>query len=1136
MASNTATTVLLNLAVVLLIMLVVCTDTSQQDVNPTNTLSGNYFIFCFPTNRRPMERHRTMSIQLHSVSYTNVTNVYLTAPGISWSSQVILNRNRMATTVTAPAEAEANIAETLQTGTIIITSDSHIYVTAVSYAESSLATFPVPPFDSASGYEFFIANYQPAPKYPSEIVLTSSDAPANVVMTKHQGMSFNDLVFPGDFQYSENGDGTIRFVLPSKQSLQLLCSFDCTGLKITTDKPITVLSGGECTFVTVYDLDCDHIAAYMPSVDRLGQHFTLGPFAARDAGYVARIVAAQDDTNVTLSSFGTFPMNTGQYLDKDITTEHRVITITATRPILVVQFAKGQTSDSQIGHFGDPFMMIVPPQEQYINSITFAHFGLQQYELSSYLSLVLPCKLLGGMLFNGEVIEGAGWEAFQEGNQCVVRKELSTSGINHITHLSSEAKFGAFFYGFGNELSFGHALDHNSIHITEPVIPVTYCPEDETEDDELGILSWPRTTAGTMAQSNQRCPLDSEKGGDGKAKRLCAFDEEQFVAMWMPHETQSCGEITEVELDDLPQIPVVEDNVEEVANALEDLTDDIKTITPEDMENVADTLSNIVAVETSSEEVTTLVVETVNNLILGEIISDDSSNSSSSIILSLEHQIEVSLRHFNSVRIIEPALAVNALTINTTEDGTSNIIGGLTFFVKQDKDENGLTDKNVKTVTDVSQVPENIETSIVMPENLFAGMKGTQQVSFKVYQESSLFISPSKDQNLIVAGSVVSGDILGSSKLKFEEPITIKFLPYQIPDIASFVSNTSLCVFWDFDLQNGVGDWSTEGCTFVGIENDRVVCQCNHLTNFAVLMDITGHGRIDAALNVITYVGCAISIIALVLTLCIFIGFRKLRSTRQRVVLIHFCISLLSLYVVFVAGIDTAVNSKVGCVVVAALIHYFTLTTMMWMAVEARNLYSKLVTVFGAERDWFMKVATLIAWGCPLIVVGVAVGIAHDQYTSDDHCFISPGPLFYYAQILPIGLVLLHNSVTFIVIMYSIHTTRMNTAKFKDTNRKEEIYARLQNAITISVLLGLTWVFGFLAMIPGATETFQVLFCIFNSLQGLMIFILFCCRAEDVRKVLTPYYCGWIKVPSRETSYDVGKRETASSAAGTSTA
>ena len=45
------------------------------------------------------------------------------------------------------------------------------------------------------------------------------------------------------------------------------------------------------------------------------------------------------------------------------------------------------------------------------------------------------------------------------------------------------------------------------------------------------------------------------------------------------------------------------------------------------------------------------------------------------------------------------------------------------------------------------------------------------------------------------------------------------------------------CVFWDFDLENGRGDWSNEGCMLVETtEGDRRVCHCDHLTSFAVLI------------------------------------------------------------------------------------------------------------------------------------------------------------------------------------------------------------------------------------------------------------------------------------------------------------
>ena len=48
---------------------------------------------------------------------------------------------------------------------------------------------------------------------------------------------------------------------------------------------------------------------------------------------------------------------------------------------------------------------------------------------------------------------------------------------------------------------------------------------------------------------------------------------------------------------------------------------------------------------------------------------------------------------------------------------------------------------------------------------------------------------------------------------------------------------------------------------------------------------------------------------------------------------------------------------------VAALLHYLTLTTMMWTAVEARNMYASTVKVFPDESNKYLLKACLIAWG-----------------------------------------------------------------------------------------------------------------------------------------------------------------------------
>ncbi len=67
--------------------------------------------------------------------------------------------------------------------------------------------------------------------------------------------------------------------------------------------------------------------------------------------------------------------------------------------------------------------------------------------------------------------------------------------------------------------------------------------------------------------------------------------------------------------------------------------------------------------------------------------------------------------------------------------------------------------------------------------------------------------------------------------------ICVKYSTTQAPEN---VTNTTLastkCVAWNFTLEDGVGGWSSEGCNYTGMENGRVSCECNHATNFAVLM------------------------------------------------------------------------------------------------------------------------------------------------------------------------------------------------------------------------------------------------------------------------------------------------------------
>lgn len=71
----------------------------------------------------------------------------------------------------------------------------------------------------------------------------------------------------------------------------------------------------------------------------------------------------------------------------------------------------------------------------------------------------------------------------------------------------------------------------------------------------------------------------------------------------------------------------------------------------------------------------------------------------------------------------------------------------------------------------------------------------------------------------------------------------------------------------------------------------------------------------------------------------------------------------------------------------------------------------------------------------------------------------------------------------------------------------ESTVTRLRRAVAIFMLLGLTWLFGLLSLIPGSSLVFQYLFGIFNSLQGFFIFVFFCLVPVEVRKVLKGIIC-----------------------------
>ncbi|XP_030839477.1 adhesion G-protein coupled receptor G2-like [Strongylocentrotus purpuratus] len=263
------------------------------------------------------------------------------------------------------------------------------------------------------------------------------------------------------------------------------------------------------------------------------------------------------------------------------------------------------------------------------------------------------------------------------------------------------------------------------------------------------------------------------------------------------------------------------------------------------------------------------------------------------------------------------------------------------------------------------------------------------------------------------------------------------------------------------------------------------------------------------AYNILTYIGCCISIFSLLVTLATYLWNKDLglRTKQTSQIFICLCLTLLCLYTTFVVMISLDSiryyrEVRAGpCGLLTALVHYFVLSSIAWMGVEGYNTYLMIVKIFNTYIQNFMIKAFFAAWGIPALIVVLTEAIARDSYAHDDLCFLQ-----LWAQIggllIPMSIILLINIVIFILVVRQLIRSANIAGRMKGEAKveRQEAIEFVQNAICILLLLGLTWVTGYLLLIPLFSQVAQPIFVVLNSFQGFFIFLLYCVRKPHIRK------------------------------------
>ncbi|XP_055076565.2 adhesion G protein-coupled receptor B2 isoform X2 [Misgurnus anguillicaudatus] len=391
-----------------------------------------------------------------------------------------------------------------------------------------------------------------------------------------------------------------------------------------------------------------------------------------------------------------------------------------------------------------------------------------------------------------------------------------------------------------------------------------------------------------------------------------------------------------------------------------------------------------------------------------------------------------------------------------------------------------------------------------------------------LYRTLGLIMPPPKDP------FVISSKIL---------TVTVRPLPKPTEPLVSVELTPLLngtvdpqCVVWDYEnSETGEENWDTESCqTLPSPALSHTKCLCSKLSTFAVLAQKAkepGMGP-SSMPSVPLMVGCGISCTALLILLLIYAAFWRYIRSERSIILVNFCMSILASNVLILVG-QSQTLSKGLCTVTAAFLHFFFLASFCWVLTEAWQSY---LAVIGKMRSRLIRKRFLcLGWGLPALVVAVSVGFTRARgYGTPNYCWLSLEGGLLYAFVGPAAVIVLVNMLIGIVVFNKLMSRDGISDKSKKQRAGPPVEARsrlllkcskcgvisstalssstarsamasLWSSCVVLPLLALTWMSAVLAITDRRSTLFQVLFAVFDSVQGFVIITVHCAMRREVQ-------------------------------------
>ncbi|XP_013771555.1 brain-specific angiogenesis inhibitor 1 isoform X7 [Pundamilia nyererei] len=650
------------------------------------------------------------------------------------------------------------------------------------------------------------------------------------------------------------------------------------------------------------------------------------------------------------------------------------------------------------------------------------------------------------------------------------------------------------------------------------------CPEPHEicGEDNYSNVVWKMTPAGDTAAV--RCPPNAM----GLILRRCTLDEEG-IAYWenptymkcISNDYRSIQTLTREHLSKA-QRGLVGDGVSEVMTKLREISSD-GTSYSGDLLAIVDVLKNMTEIfrrtyYSPSNEDTRNFVQSVSNLLMEE---------------NKERWEEAQLLGPNIkelFRLVEDFVDVIGLRMKDIQDMcevSDNLV--LSIHKRPVKGYGGISFpmKSWKCMVDWALSPEN---KVNISNNILPTGKPDPDDTSTFVTGIALYRNLGSILNLQRNSTVLNSKVLSVTIKPTPASLTVPFV-VEFSHLYNGTTNHT-CISWDeSDSSSLLGSWSARGCKTVLVDSFRTKCSCDRLSTFAILARLNPEMNMDKTQlpSVTLIVGCGVSSLTLLLLIIIYVSvWRYIRSERS-VILINFCLSIISSNALILIG-QTQTRNKILCTLIAALLHFFFLSSFCWVLTEAWQSY---MAVTGRLRNRIIRKRFLcLGWGLPALVVAISVGFTKAKgYGTSSYCWLSLEGGLLYAFVGPAAAVVLVNMVIGILVFNKlVSKDGITDMKLKEragqmtvplynmtlkcakcgvissadvsTTATSNAMASLWSSCVVLPLLALTWMSAVLAITDRRSALFQILFAVFDSLEGFVIVMVHCILRREVQEAV----------------------------------